>query len=556
MRIPTTPKSPDIHPQPGFRMRQQNLSIDHQTEVRGTSIVFEYSVELNLTQEPSAPPSQTPQADPTSGVTSASPSPIGDGSTEDIRLAMMSPTGALDASAREQHLSHGWESQIQYQKIPATIHSQAEGLNAAYPTNDWSQRFVNALDRSPCYDLHEPSSHDDTPEFLSFFRTDEQLPLTAAEILIFRNYVETVSRWIDSFSEHRPFYSDVPIMALRCPVLMNSCLALSAKQLALKSSDEEMATREKVAVKYHQKAIKAISSILADSACAWHDEILASSVILSTYEMFDVAGESFGAHLKGLAFFLQSRGVYGNATGIKGAAYWTWYRHEIWAALQTGQQMTLNESYWRPEDVDSFENLSIEEISNRAIFLLGQCVSFCNTKKVTEGMTHLDRTEQEKRLAALQHALEEWKEKLPATSSYCLSESASFPHTSSSYSFPSIWFLYPQSAVAYQVYHASKILLNLHFESTTFQNSMKSLSQSLSQRRQIEKSREQVFLVSNSGIPDTWSLISTQCLYIAGLVTEGILERRRTIELIEDCQNRSGRRTIRLAEALQKLWAD
>ncbi|KAJ5395132.1 uncharacterized protein N7487_009435 [Penicillium crustosum] len=436
MRIPTTPKSPDIHPQPGFRMRQQNLSIDHQTE------------------EPSAPPSQTPQADPTSGVTSASPSPIGDGSTEDIRLAMMSPTGALDASAREQHLSHGWESQIQYQKIPATIHSQAEGLNAAYPTNDWSQRFVNALDRSPCYDLHEPSSHDDTPEFLSFFRTDEQLPLTAAEILIFRNYVETVSRWIDSFSEDRPFYSDVPIMALRCPVLMNSCLALSAKQLALKSSDEEMATREKVAVKYHQKAIKAISSILADSACAWHDEILASSVILST-PIVD-----------------QSRGVYGNATGIKGAAYWTWYRHEIWAALQTGQQMTLNESYWRPEDVDSFENLSIEEISNRAIFLLGQCVSFCNTKKVTEGMTHLDRTEQEKRLAALQHALEEWKEKLPATSSYCLSESASFPHTSSSYSFPSIWFLYPQSAVAYQVYHASKILLNLHFESTTFQNNL------------------------------------------------------------------------------------
>lgn len=276
---------------------------------------------------------------------------------------------------------------------------------------------------------------------------------------------------IDSFSEDRPFYSDVPIMALRCPVLMNSCLALSAKQLALKSSDEEMATREKVTVKYHQKAIKAISSILADSACAWHDEILASSVILSTYvscactifhamhssdaqaqlltryEMFDVAGESFGAHLKGLAFFLQSRGVYGNATGIKGAAYWTWYRHEIWAALQTGQQMTLNESYWRPEDVDSFENLSIEEISNRAIFLLGQCVSFCNTKKVTEGMSHLDRTEQEKRLAALQHALEEWKEKLPATSSYCLSESASFPHTSSSYSFPSIWFLYPQSGM-------------------------------------------------------------------------------------------------------------
>lgn len=128
----------------------------------------------------------------------------------------------------------------------------------------------------------------------------EQIELSAAEVTIFRNYVERVSRWvygatpiathticlriqIDSFSRDQPFYRKVPIMALRCPVLMNSCLALSMKQSTLKASGDEQRIRENAAIHYHQKAIKALSTLLADTECASRDEILASSIILSTY---------------------------------------------------------------------------------------------------------------------------------------------------------------------------------------------------------------------------------------------------------------------------------
>lgn len=112
------------------------------------------------------------------------------------------------------------------------------------------------------------------------------------------------------------------------------------------------------------------------------------------------------------------------------------------------------------------------------------------------------------------------------------------------------------AAIAYQVYHASKILLNLNSYPAVPDGFIIGSSQSLTHRREIEKSREQIFLVSNAGIPDTWSLVSTQCLYIAGMVTEGLLERSLTLELIEDCQKRSGRKTCVLADALRKLWSE
>lgn len=57
---------------------------------------------------------------------------------------------------------------------------------------------------------------------------------------------------------------------------------------------------------------------------------------------------------------------------------WTWYRHEIWAALQTGRQMLLDEAYWQPPPIETFEGVCVEDIANRVIFIFGQCVSFCN----------------------------------------------------------------------------------------------------------------------------------------------------------------------------------
>lgn len=164
--------------------------------------------------------------------------------------------------------------------------------------------------------------------------------------------------------------------------------------------------------------------------------------------MFDVVGESFGSHLKGIAFFLQSRQVTGDASGIRGAAYWTWYRHEIWAALQTGRRMFLNESYWEPEPMESFNGLSVEDIANRAIFLFGQCVSFCNDDGLlpTAGRDERHNTH-DHRAIALDAALENWKQRLPPSMSHFFAERPS--DSNGSHEFPFIWFIYPQSGMTF-----------------------------------------------------------------------------------------------------------
>lgn len=166
--------------------------------------------------------------------------------------------------------------------------------------------------------------------------------------------------------------------------------------------------------------------------------------------MLDSIGESFGSHLRGVAYFLQSRQVNGNSRGIKGASYWTWYRHEIWAALQTGRCMFLGAEYWKPEPIDSFENLCVEDIANRAIFIFGQCVSFCNDVDRAEGVNSDEKRQvqqQQRRAAALDKELDEWRAKLPASSGQFFVEPSTSSCGTSSHEFPSLWFLYPQSGM-------------------------------------------------------------------------------------------------------------
>lgn len=109
-------------------------------------------------------------------------------------------------------------------------------------------------------------------------------------------------------------------------------------------------------------------------------------------------------------------------------------------------------------------------------------------------------------------------------------------------------------AVAHQVFHASKILLYIH--RTTFVPDGPGLTNCsfLSLRRRIEMHRWNIFWIANSKIPDSWGLVSTQCLYIAGLVTEGAQERQKTLDMIDQVQLDTGRRTSYLSHDLRMLW--
>ncbi|VUC35369.1 unnamed protein product [Clonostachys rosea] len=302
---------------------------------------------------------------------------------------------------------------------------------------------------------------------------------------------------------------------------------------------------ESESLRYYRLALSAIRTLLLHPEYAQSDEMLAACIL---YEMIDVVGESLGSHLTGVASLLRTRQVHGNVAGIRGACYWTWYRHETWAALRTGRQMSIDETYWEPESIASFSHLTPEDVANRVIFIFGQCINYCNDD--TTGKPR------EAKAAELDQALDDWKAKLPSSMTWFSTDKPEAGPVGCNH-FEAMWFVFPHSAVANQVYNASKIILALNRRQETASAALRGLADSafLSTQRRIEWHRRQIFLTANAGIPDAWSLVSSQCLYIAGLVTKGVQERQKTLDLIDQCQRSSGRKTGVLSNDLRNLWA-
>ncbi|EXJ89998.1 hypothetical protein A1O3_03066 [Capronia epimyces CBS 606.96] len=364
---------------------------------------------------------------------------------------------------------------------------------------------------------------------------------------------------------------------------MLSCLAVSAKHLFLQETGCEPRTQNQnepripnvVAVQFYQRALKAFSALLMQSEWAGSDEILASSIMLSCYEIIDVAGDHFGSHLRGVASLLQLWQVNGDSPGIGGIVFWTWFRSDTWAALHARRPMFLDERYWEPRPVDCFDGLSQAEIANRAMYLLGQCINFYNHGKespspsglINEGIEGSLEARQRK-MAELQSALEGWRRMLPPSMTHFVAGRAVHGTTQGEeglsrqdpwlQEISSVLFLSPHCAVGLQMYHASQILLGLNgatWPSEPREARGSYAQQSLSTRRLIDRSRKQILLIASGGLPEAFSFVSTQCLYIAGWVTEGVCERRLTLHLIEQCQKQSGRRTVFIADDLRAAWA-
>lgn len=222
-------------------------------------------------------------------------------------------------------------------------------------------------------------------------------------------------------------------MALRCPMLLYACLAGSAKQMTRTPNYRTSLRLQNSPVFYYQQALRQMSYFLVEPRYAGSDELLASSIILSTYvypvttsscsgktikilmtygryEILDVAGESFGSHLEGVASLIRSFGINGDETGIRGATYRTWYRHEVWVTFHTGRQMFLDENYWKPQPLDSYSRLSMRDIANRVLFIFGQCIS-CHVS-CSKGNNQSEEWFQ-KRATELKRSLRDFDERLP-----------------------------------------------------------------------------------------------------------------------------------------------
>ena len=191
---------------------------------------------------------------------------------------------------------------------------------------------------------------------------------------------------------------------------------------------------------YYRLALSAISALLLHNESAHSDEVLAACIILSTYEMIDVVGDSLNSHLPGVASLLQARQVYGDSCGIRGACYWTWYRHEIWAAIRSGSCFSVDEKNWAPQSIESFGALTPHEVAKGVIFLFGQCIRICNKQSVLGQDSSGFEDESEGDFSRLEACLDNWKAMLPPH----MTHFKTF-HDAENIATGKLWFLYPQS---------------------------------------------------------------------------------------------------------------
>jgi len=108
------------------------------------------------------------------------------------------------------------------------------------------------------------------------------------------------------------------------------------------------------------------------------EELLATVIIISTYEMFDDSKGNWTRHLKGVFGILRSQDAHGASAGLQQSVWWAWLQQDLWAAFREKRRCF---SFWRPER--EVPELAQNELANRAVYLLSQVVNYVDSRSET-----------------------------------------------------------------------------------------------------------------------------------------------------------------------------
>lgn len=131
-------------------------------------------------------------------------------------------------------------------------------------------------------------------------------------------------------------------------------------------------------------------------------ELLATTLIISAYEMLDNSTNGWERHLEGVFLIQRSQTIHGESGGLHSAVWWAWLCQDIWAAFRE-QRKTL--TFWVPQKPLSV--LLPHELANRAIYHAAKVISFC--ADATTGTTIQTRMEEANRLRGI---LDDWQQHL------------------------------------------------------------------------------------------------------------------------------------------------
>ena len=231
------------------------------------------------------------------------------------------------------------------------------------------------------------------------WQLDKDIVLEDHEVSIFRNFVEHSALWLDLFDPHKHFSIYTTRLALRNIGLMKAILALSAQHLSRQAPTE---SDPNLAIQYYYETLHYVQTALQYNSYTHSEELLATALIISTYEMLDESESGWQRHLKGVFWIQRSQDVNGGSGGIRQSVWWAWLRQDVWAAFRERRRCL---SFWKP--VKDYDELSQPELIDRATYLFSQAVNFCadSTSILEEGSVQ----QRNEAADALLTTLDRWK---------------------------------------------------------------------------------------------------------------------------------------------------
>lgn len=108
-------------------------------------------------------------------------------------------------------------------------------------------------------------------------------------------------------------------------------------------------------------------------------ELMATTLIISTYEMLRGSRKDWQQHLQGVFWILRSRQIEVETSSLESTTWWAWLRQDIWVAFRERRRTY---STWMPKK--TYAELSSYELASRSVWILAQVINFCAAVDTSE----------------------------------------------------------------------------------------------------------------------------------------------------------------------------
>jgi hypothetical protein len=161
---------------------------------------------------------------------------------------------------------------------------------------------------------------------------------------------------------------------------------------------------QEAAIQYYYQTLHYVQRAMQQSSYMTSLELLATTLIISAYEMLDNSSNDWERHLKGVFLIQRSQVIHGESGGLQAAVWWAWLCQDVWAAFRE-KRKTL--TFWTPQK--PLSALSPHELASRAIYIMAKVVDYCAKDGLPTEESIKHRSDKAKRLQTM---LDDWRNNL------------------------------------------------------------------------------------------------------------------------------------------------